>query len=61
MYVVPAMDSPGNGMYDADIFLYPDLQPWEVQLISVAKYKSDNKLIDQILKKGKIDEGQDLG
>ncbi len=58
---IPAMDSPGNGMYDADIFLYPDLQPWEVQLISVAKYKSDNKLIDQILKKGKIDEGQDLG
>lgn len=42
-----------------DIYVYPDLRPCSVQLLSVARYKPEDNLFGQILKKGKGDERQD--
>lgn len=41
-----------------DIYQYPGLSLWKVQLVSVGKYDPDDRLIEQILKKGSGNEGQ---
>lgn len=41
------------------VCLYPDLKPCKVQMVSIVRYNPEDQLIDQVLKKGEADEGQD--
>ena len=49
-----------NSGIDIDIYQYPDLRPWKIQMLSIARYSPEDNLIVQILKKGKENEKQDF-